>query len=68
MSRVPTQNGCKKANFSGFTKFQNFFRKIRSYSTTLESLHTVKKLFAIAFTVYLSNQLEWETTPPARRG
>jgi hypothetical protein len=43
MSRVPIETGCKKANFSGFTKFQNFFRKIRTYSTTLEfSPHSEK--------------------------
>lgn len=36
---------CLKANFSGLTKIQKFARKIPSYSLTLESLHTVKKLF-----------------------
>jgi hypothetical protein len=43
MSRPGIESLRKKANFSGFTKFQNFFRKIRTYSLTLEfSPHSEK--------------------------
>jgi hypothetical protein len=45
----------KKAIFSGTTKFQKFFRKIRSYALTLKSFHTVNHLFC--HSVFLCNLL-----------